>query len=699
MAKRAEILAPAGSPEALRAAVANGADAVYLGYGDFNARRLAKNFTADDLRSACDFCHKRGARVYVTVNTLVRDRELAEVEKLCRDINRAGVDAVIVADLGVARLFREVAPELPIHASTQMTVHNLEGVITLSELGFSRVVLARELSHEEIRHICKSSPVELEVFVHGALCMCWSGQCEMSAVIGRRSGNRGLCAQPCRMQYKLGETAAPGYPLSLRDLCLVDYITELSEMGVASLKIEGRMKRPEYVAAVTGIYSRVLREGRAATDKEKKVLADIFSREGFTDGYYKNRLGRDMFGIRAETAAPEGLLAAMRKTYEGDIPELREDIELYCIIEKDKPALLAAGDMHGRRVLVQGPVPEPALRVPLSEENVCAQLQKTGGTRFVAKSINVKVGEGLALALSAINAMRRECLGELEEHYSPKKERCEGKFNVGFKLVNRKEPPKLTVSVRSVSQISDALIERAPELIYIPLTEFENNTEAIAAAAKKTKVVARFPRIIKDTEADEIKRLAKLAADMGIACASVGNIGHIRLSSECGFSDIRADYGLNITNSHALREIRRRGAISALLSPELTFAQIRDVSKIIDTEAIVYGRIPLMICENCVIRAQTGACVCDNHHVLVDRTGVSFPIVREFNHRTVILNSQKIYLGDKRRDWERCGLAYARLEFTSENARECVQVYDAYLGRGDYMPHEYTRGLYYRGVE
>lgn len=697
--KRSEILAPAGSPEALRAAVANGADAVYLGYGDFNARRLAKNFTEADLRSACDYCHKRGVRVYVTVNTLVRDRELSDIEKLCREINRAGVDAVIIADLGVARLFREVAPDLPIHASTQMTAHSLEGVIALSKLGFSRVVLARELSREEISYICKNSPVELEVFVHGALCMCWSGQCEMSAVIGRRSGNRGLCAQPCRMQYKLGESAAPGYPLSLRDLCLVDYITELSEMGVASLKIEGRMKRPEYVATVTGIYSRVLREGRAATDKEKRTLSDIFSREGFTEGYYKKNLGRTMFGIRAETAAPEALLAKARLSYEKDSEPPLEDIELFCIIEEGKPALLAAGDGKGNRALVQGPCPEAALRVALDEDTVRAQLRKTGGTRFNAKQINVKVGQGLALPLSAINAMRRDCLAKLEEYYSPKKERREGKFNVGFKLVNRKEPPRFTVSVRSVSQISDALLERNPARIYIPLTEFERESEKIAEIMKTHTVVAQFPRIIKDTERDAAVKLANLARGIGITAAAVGNLGHMAIAEECGFSTLFADYGFNITNSHALREVRRQGAECALLSPELTLAQIRDVSKITDTEIIVYGRLPLMICENCVVSAQTGACVCQNHHVLCDRTGASFPLVREFDHRTLILNSQKLFLADKSRDFERCGIAYARLSFTTENARECVQVFDAYLKKNDYKPHEYTRGLYYRGVE
>lgn len=699
MQNRAEILAPAGSHEALRAAVANGADAVYLGCGGFNARRLAKNFTEAELASVCDFCHRRGVKVYVTVNTLVTDRETEKLEVLAREISRAGADAVIVADLGVARLFREVAPDVALHASTQMTVHNIEGVKALASLGFSRVVLARELSRGEIRAICKASPVELEVFVHGALCMCWSGQCEMSAVIGRRSGNRGVCAQPCRMQYKLGEAPGGTYPLSLRDLCLADYITELSEMGVASLKIEGRMKRAEYVAAVTGIYSRILTEGRAATDKEKRLLSDIFSRDGFTDGYYTNRLGREMFGVRTETTAPGQLLARMRKTYEEDIPEKREDVDFYCVIEEGAEALLAASDSRGNRATARGKQAEPARNVALTEAAISAQLQKTGGTRFSPRDINIKLGKNLSLPLSVLNAMRRECLEKLEESYCPKNERREGAFNVGFKLVNRKTPPRFSVAVRSVSQISAALLERDIAVLYIPLTEFDGSDARLREAANKCAVAAAFPRIIKDTETEEIVRLAEKAREIGVECASVGNIGHIELARSLGFKNIRADFGINIFNSYALREVRRLGAESALLSPELTFPQIRDISKIIDTEIVVYGRLPLMICENCIVKTQTGACVCKNHNVLRDRTGAAFPLLPEFGHRTLILNSQKLFLADKRRDWERIGTAYARLSFTSENERECVQVFDAYTGGGEYAPHEFTRGLYYRGVE
>ena len=284
-----ELLAPAGSMEAVAAAVQNGADAVYLGYGDFNARRNAKNFTREEVEQAVAYCHLRGCKVHLTLNTLLTDRELPGAAEVAAHASRIGIDAVIVQDLGVLRMLRQCVPDLPIHASTQMTIHSLDGVKQCADLGATRVVLGRELDRSQIAYICEHSPIEIEVFGHGALCMCWSGQCFFSSVIGGRSGNRGLCAQPCRLSYGWGNRA-DGYPLSLRDLSMAGHLKELSDMGVTCLKLEGRMKRPEYVAIVTGIYARAIREGREPTPEEIRTLAQTFSRQGFTDGYYTGRL-------------------------------------------------------------------------------------------------------------------------------------------------------------------------------------------------------------------------------------------------------------------------------------------------------------------------------------------------------------------------------------------------------------------------
>ena len=310
-----ELLSPAGSMEALRAAVQNGANAVYLGYDRFNARMGAQNFSADELQEAIVYCHVRGVQVHLTLNTLVSDREMARAAEVIRAAAVFGVDAFIVQDLGMVQLCKEIAPSVPVHASTQMSIHSLEGVVAAAELGCSRVVLARELPMEQIRHICRRSPVEIEVFVHGALCMCYSGQCYLSSVIGRRSGNRGQCAQPCRLPYGYGRFEATRYPLSLKDNCLIEHVRELERMGVASVKIEGRMKRPEYVAVVTKAYRAAI-DGRRVTENDMQQLEAVFSRQGFTQGYYEGKTGQSMFGTRQEPEDNRELFSAARATYE-----------------------------------------------------------------------------------------------------------------------------------------------------------------------------------------------------------------------------------------------------------------------------------------------------------------------------------------------------------------------------------------------
>ena len=389
-----ELLSPAGSLDALHAAVCNGADAVYLGAEGFNARAGARNFTLDELPEAVRYCHVRGVRVYLTLNTLVTDRELPKVAEHITAAARAGVDALIVQDLGVAALSRQIAPQLALHASTQLTVHSLEGVRELAALGFSCVVLSRELPREEIAYICRNSPVRIEVFAHGALCMCYSGQCYMSAVIGRRSGNRGQCAQPCRLPYGYGRFENR-YPMSLKDNCLIRYLGELARMGVASLKLEGRMKRPEYVAIVTGIYRAAL-DGREVRSSDLSALRAAFSREGFTEGYYLGRTGPQMFGTRQPERPDRELLAAARATYENLEPQ-RVPVDFYAIVAHGQNAMLAVQDADGHICQTQGAVPQDAERRALTQDELAARLSKTGGTPYAARSVRSVVDPGLTL--------------------------------------------------------------------------------------------------------------------------------------------------------------------------------------------------------------------------------------------------------------------------------------------------------------
>ena len=692
-----ELLSPAGSMEAVTAAVQNGADAVYFGYGDFNARRGARNLSPEEAAAAVSYCHLRGCRVNLTLNTLLTDRELPAAAELAAHASDIGVDAVIVQDLGAVRMLRQSVPELPIHGSTQMTVHSLDGVKLCADLGMTRVVLGRELSRDQIAYICQNSPIEIEVFGHGALCMCWSGQCFFSSVIGGRSGNRGMCAQPCRLNYGWNGKANE-YPLSLKDLSLAGHLGELRDMGVACLKLEGRMKRPEYVAIVTGIYARALKEDREPTAEELDILEKTFSRQGFTEGYFMGKRGPDMFGTRQEEKEPKELYAQARATYESG-ENRKEPVRMYALIEAGQPAQAAAEDRQGHVVRAEGPVPELARNVPLTQEKVEGQLQRTGGTPFVCEKAVVRVEEGLSLPLSALNDMRRRCLEELSRQRQQAPKRRREPFQPGVRYDNPKQPPVFTLSVRTAGQLSTELLTLKPALVYLPAGEGAAHPEAVDRCRKAgVPVAAILPRICTDAQLPRLEGELIALREAGVDQALAGAWGAVRRAQRLGFQ-VRGDYGLGVYNSQTMKELKRLGLISATVSFEMKFPQIRDISKTIPMEFIAYGRLPLMITENCIIHNHSGQHTCGNVNLLTDRKGERFPVVQAWGCRNEILNSKKLFLADKARDWQKLGLWAGRLVFTTENALECVQVLERYLGRGKYQPNDFTRGLYYRDVE
>ena len=694
-----EILSPAGSPEGVVAAVQNGADAIYMGFGEFNARKNAKNFTYDEFSHAVEYCRVRGVKTYLTLNTLASDTELPQIAERAKEASGAGVDAIIVQDLGVMSAVKQAAPDVPVHASTQMAIHNLEGVKMAAAMGLKRVVTARELSRKKLAYICKYSPIEIEVFVHGALCTCYSGQCYMSAVIGRRSGNRGLCAQPCRLSYNAVGHAVL-HPLSLKDNCLVKYMDDLKSIGVAAVKIEGRMKRPEYSAIVTAIYAKAAHRGKIPSQEDLQMLQKAFSRQGFTDGYYTGRLGYSMFGIREDDQKSDtAMFAAVRKSYlNGEFQ--RVPVRFVGSIADGKRVKLAAIDDRKHTAVVYGPTPEIAFHKELSVATLQTQLHKTGGTPFYCAGVKGNVAPGLALPLSAFNSMRRDLLAELLEQRRPAPLRADGEFKPGDDFSGYAGPPLLNVSVNTTEQLSEEMEELAPNIVYIPVTEFEIESPVLQRFLDNDSinVVAALPRVIHDNERKRISEAMARALALGVDEALVGNIGHILFAKSHGLA-ARGDFGLNVFNTESLYVLRNLGLKSATLSFELRLAEIRDLSKPIDTEMITYGRLPLMITENCIVRNTTGVCTCDSFSGLVDRQGALFPVIPEFGCRNVLLNSKKLFMADKSQAVDTVGLWAQRLSFTTENAVECVTVLRRYMGEGDFVPSGFTRGLYYRGVE
>lgn len=693
-----ELLAPAGSMEALRAAVCNGADAVYLGADTFNARMNARNFSAADLQEAVVYCHVRGVKVHLTLNTLVLDREMPRAAELIRLAASCGVDAFIVQDLGVVSLCRQLAPDVPIHASTQMSIHSLEGVMEAAALGCSRVVLARELPAEEIAHICKKSPVEIEVFVHGALCMCYSGQCYLSSVIGRRSGNRGQCAQPCRLPYGYGRFESTRYPLSLKDNCLAGELDELRRMGVASIKIEGRMKRPEYVAIVTRAYRTVLNGGKLMPS-DLQELETAFSRQGFTDGYFRGQTGSDMFGRRQEGEDTADLFASARATYEQGEPQ-RIGVRFYAMIRRGEPAQLAVEDPDGNLCRTRGPVPEQAVYRSLTPQDLEQQLKKTGGTPYLCTAVRSSLDPDLMLPASAINAMRRDVIAELTAKRGRAAPARLNAYDKPPRYDGIAGEPQLTIAVRTAGQITSRMLSMKPTVLYVPLSELAEHPDLPQRVSVETQLAAILPRVIWSGELAPVARQLRTVYEMGVRQVLAGNLGQLHIARAAGFA-VRGDFGLNIVNSRAMRYLREQGLDSQLLSFELTLPQIRDISKAVPAELLIYGRLPLMLMENCVMKNRTGICACQTGTVrLVDRVGEEFPIVKDPGTcRNVLLNGKKLYLLDKKDALRGMGLWALRLQFTTENPGEIDKVLMDYQGRAVFDAGSYTRGLYSRGVE
>ena len=691
-----ELLAPAGSMEALKAAVQNGADAVYLGCGTFNARQSAKNFTPQTLAEAVKYCHVRGVKVHLTLNTLVSDRETPEVVELIRHAATVGVDAFIVQDLSVVQLCRQIAPKVDVHGSTQLTVHSLSGVMLCAAMGMSRVVLSRELNRDEIRYICEHSPVEIEVFGHGALCMCYSGQCYMSSVIGGRSGNRGRCAQPCRQSYGYGRWENK-YPLSLKDNCLVRYVRELEGMGVVSLKLEGRMKRAEYVATVTSVYRRAIDEGVVTRDM-KKDLMTAFNREGFTDGYYTGNVDRDMFGIRREEKEDKQWLQGARQTYEG-VENPLVDITFRAVVARTGSSLTIT-DEDGTSCTVAGAIPEAAINHPLEPAALAQRLSKTGGTPYRCTEVRTQVEPGLMLSAAAINAMRRDALNQLTALRARQEQPELGKMRRIPDVPGPKGMPGLSVQVTSKDQLTPRLLKLETVMLYVPIHILAADAELCQKLAKRGAVTAVLPRIAHDKEIRKLTEDMIRVREQGVKDVLVGNLGLLLPAREAGMR-IRGDYGLNIYNSGSLNVLKKLDFASATLSFEMTMPQIRDASKLIPCEILIYGRLPLMVTEHCLIKNRNGECNCHLGSMkLTDKTGAEFPVIKDGNScRSMLLNGKKLSWLDRQEDLARIGVWATRIYFTTENNQEVDRVLSDYVHPNPFDPGACTRGLYLRGLD
>ena len=686
-----EILAPVGNEEMLRAAVFSGADAVYLGFSGFNARTSANNFNADTLKDAVTFCHARGVAVHVALNTTVYGGELPALEQAIRAVAASGADAVICQDLAVATLIGKIAPQLPRHGSTQMSVHSLQGALELKELGFTRVVLARELSLPEVEHITKHCGIETECFVHGALCMCVSGQCYMSVFLGGRSGNRGSCAGPCRLPFEANALpeGKPGrlHHLSLKDNSVIDKLDKLQALGVASAKIEGRLRTPEYVAAAVSA-CLAGREGRAY---DRDLLKNAFSRSGFTSGYLDGKIDGTMFGVRSEADAEQTkkTLPMLRELYRRE--RSRVPVKMKLEIEEGGEKLTVT-DADGSKAFAYGDAePQPARTDPT--ESLHRSLAKTGGTPFAVEDqdITVEMDGGLWFVPgSAVNELRREALDALLKKREVLRPWPTTEEHVPA-LPLRTLPPHRTLRARfeSWEQVPERALDGIEYLI-LPIAQADR-----VPREWRAKTLLELPRVMFGKLEEDTARRIAATQDAGFAGYEVSNIAHLRL---CRGLPMSGSFGLNITNQLAAQFYADNGLGSMLILPEVKDSDISTIApthngRPVPTGVLVYGHMPLMITRACPLQNIHDCAHCDKTGVLTDRKAKKFPVRCGLGVRT-IYNPVPIYMGDKPGaltvDY---GVAYFTLESREEAAKilEMIRTHAPFEG-------DFTRGLYFKGT-
>ncbi len=683
-----EILAPAGGMESLIAAVRSGADAVYLGAQNFSARSSAQNFSLDELKTAIEYCHLHGVKAYLTLNTLITDREMKDALKLSATAYNMGIDALIIQDLGLAKLLSEKVPQLPLHGSTQMSVHSPSGARLLYDLGFKRVVLSREMTLKEIEEVRNATPIELEVFVHGALCMCVSGQCYFSAILGERSGNRGKCAQPCRLPFKL--KGGSDYALSLKDNSLINHIKDLEKAGVSSLKIEGRMKRPEYVSSAT----RACVEARdlgCVNDKTRDNLERVFSRNGFTDGYITGKRNEKMFGYRTKEdveSADSKLLRELSLTYKNEYSHIPIDMEFTAQIGK-APTLKITDSVREISV-TSDTLSEKAENLPLSEERCRENLSKTGGTPYFPQSIKISIDENISIPAKVINNLRREAL----ERLSSERKRV-NRTPVDIPNYNIPKAYKNTEKIKKYARFPDCDIPdyfTDYDLVFVPL--FAKKEELETLLEKGFKIGVEIPRGLFSRE-EKVKKALKSAKSLGISDALVTNLGGIYPAKEDNFT-LHGDFSLNIFNSAAIDFLEDLSFADTVLSFELTARQIADLGGNLPRGVISYGYLPLMLTRNCPGRTRKEGCKsCNGKGILQDRRGEKFIFTCDGNS-SEICNSLPLSVDDKLETFG--NLSFHIHRFSVENSVEKVE--NINQNSSEHLKnYKITRGLYFRGVK
>ena len=688
-----ELLVPAGSPEAVTAAVQNGADAVYLSFDELTGCRQAVNFSDSAFESAVRYCRVRGCRVYLAMNSPVFEEELQKAAGLALRAQRAGVDAVILRDLGLLRLLRRLLPEMPLFADVRMGFYTPEGAAAAARMGFRRIFLPPELSLEEIRRIAASG-VETAVFAESSLCAAAAGTCRMSALSGRGSAERGLCSGLCRERYTFGGRW-DDLPLSFRDRCLLDDLRALEDAGVVCACLGNRERRVEYTAEFTRVFRQAIRENQRPAQSEREELEKLYLPYGAARREIYEPAGE---GKEPDRSAEKVFASVRRKYSEGEMR--RVDVEFAVAARSETtPVRLAARDSDGHQAEMEGPPPSPTGEIALTDDDLREPMYRTAGTPFRCIGVSAAADKSWRVPAIELDMARRGLLFKLSEERSRVPERREGLFPETPGDSAWHEEPCAVFSFRTAEQMTPELASLQPQAVYAPLEVLAEHPEAMDPfRAMGAEVAAELPAALSGPEEELLLRdLLRRVHALGVKRVVAGNLGLAMIAREEGMG-LRGDINLAVTNSHTLYTLASAGFLSAALSPELTLQQVQAMPKALDTELVVYGRLPAMVTQPCLLKASAGRCSCTVPGQMADAHGGVWPVTKHFGCRNTVWNARKLWLSDKAEDWVTAGLWAGRLIFSTESPRECLEVANSYLLGTDYRPNGMTRGMYYRGV-
>jgi len=670
-------------------AILNGATEISIPFFDIKNKKNDQ-FTAEKFVQISKYCRLRGIPLYMRIDGFFSDDRLEHISKSVAFFIKHGISAFIVSDIGVLKMIHIVSPTIPVFADEAVGIRSASGIKKAEEYGFARVFLPRELSREHIESLCKDSPLEISVCIYSPSCICCKGTCRFSNYYNHTESE---CTHPCNGTFRFSGSSE--MTLGSKDTNLSHHLSELINCGVSCLEIKG--DGDEYFAFLNAVFSRCINEGQNPSFEESKLISRAFSPYGSTDSYFS---GTDNVfkGDSPQHIDRARLISYIRDNFIQGPQRQTVSIKFHFNASADRPCTLSVEDTDGNLVTVKGP---SATRISSSssfDAYIKARLYNTSSTPFVCKECSVKCHAGLSVSGTDVEAMKTDALNKLSAMRMHMPDRRLSDFKIGIKYLNKKNKPQLVVSLSNMDQLSQELFNLKPPYIYMPIEQLVSNVDLTRACVtcSESTMCAVLPPVFSKDEHDELLEMLKIVRSLGIGHVVCSSLDFVDVCKSMGMK-LHGDIGLNVKNYQNLKALKKDGFDSAVLSYDMTFNQIKKLSKGIDCELVLYGRIPLMLTESCIIKSKMGRCACENTTSIQDKSGNTFPVVRSYRCRNTILSPKKLFFEPDA--YNKLGLWGARLYFTTENSKECVKILERYMGISKHNIFSFTHGNYLSDIE